>query len=363
MDHVRVHRNSSRPAQLNAHAFAQGANIHLAPGQDRHLPHEAWHVVQQAQGRVRQTMQMKSGVAVNDDIGLEREADVMGARAGHQSVIDGRISDPVDGRYGSTETPLTPVNKHTAQLYRMYTEDEKISQGNELLLDGDRNLYAAPSKFAQANALPGVFHFTPGTRKTVYGWHLPKWLNHVDVSLKPDLDGIEDTVFGGQLTDGNGALLAAHTQHLVGDFAHANAGDRPHKSDANKQAYADRDDAMTGPLMPSDCGLAAEWVVDRAKRASDRFTAGAVQPGTMYLKQATGPAPAWDYHWAGVIMTDGADHVTMENAASKPTDGYSKRDLDKSWFFRMYGTAADQSFDAEYTGDMGAGGVSTDAPG
>ncbi|WP_229423832.1 eCIS core domain-containing protein [Massilia frigida] len=81
MDHVKVHFNSSRPAQLHAHAYAQGSDIHLGPGQSAHLPHEAWHVVQQAQGRVRPTMQMKSGVAVNDDAGLEREADVMGARA------------------------------------------------------------------------------------------------------------------------------------------------------------------------------------------------------------------------------------------------------------------------------------------
>jgi len=56
MDHVQVHRNSSKPAQLNAHAFAQGSDIHLAPGQEQHLPHEAWHVVQQAQGRVKPTM-------------------------------------------------------------------------------------------------------------------------------------------------------------------------------------------------------------------------------------------------------------------------------------------------------------------
>jgi hypothetical protein len=81
MDDVRVHYNSSQPAQLNALAYAQGNDIHLAPGQERHLPHEAWHVVQQAQGRVRPTLQMKEGVQVNDDAGLEREADVMGPKA------------------------------------------------------------------------------------------------------------------------------------------------------------------------------------------------------------------------------------------------------------------------------------------
>lgn len=82
MDHVKVHYDSPAPAQLQAHAYAQGSDIHLAPGQERHLPHEAWHVVQQAQGRVQPTRQMmKEGVAVNDSQGLEHEADVMGAKA------------------------------------------------------------------------------------------------------------------------------------------------------------------------------------------------------------------------------------------------------------------------------------------
>ncbi len=74
---VRVHANSPQPAQLNALAYARGNDIHLGPGQQQHLPHEAWHVVQQRQGRVRPTVQAK-GVAINDDEGLEREADVMG---------------------------------------------------------------------------------------------------------------------------------------------------------------------------------------------------------------------------------------------------------------------------------------------
>ncbi|MFM1800006.1 MAG: hypothetical protein RLZZ117_2284 [Cyanobacteriota bacterium] len=81
MDHVRVHYNSAKPAQLNAHAYAQGNDIHVAPGQEQHLPHEAWHLVQQAQGRVQPTLQLQEGIAVNDDPGLEREADQMGAQA------------------------------------------------------------------------------------------------------------------------------------------------------------------------------------------------------------------------------------------------------------------------------------------
>lgn len=81
MDDVKVNYNSDKPAQLQAHAYAQGTDIHLGSGQEKHLPHEAWHVVQQKQGRVQPTMQMKGNVNVNDDKGLEKEADVMGAKA------------------------------------------------------------------------------------------------------------------------------------------------------------------------------------------------------------------------------------------------------------------------------------------
>jgi hypothetical protein len=81
MSDVKVHYNSSHPAQLNAHAYAQGTDIHIAAGQEQHLPHEAWHVVQQKQGRVQATTQLKENVPVNDDAALENEADVMGQRS------------------------------------------------------------------------------------------------------------------------------------------------------------------------------------------------------------------------------------------------------------------------------------------
>ncbi len=81
MDDVKVHYGSSKPAELQAHAYAQGTDIHVAPGQEKHLPHEAWHVAQQKQGRVKPTMQLKETVPVNDDAGLEKEADMMGDKA------------------------------------------------------------------------------------------------------------------------------------------------------------------------------------------------------------------------------------------------------------------------------------------
>ena len=80
MDDVAVHYHSSQPAQVRALAYTQGTDIHLRSGQEQHLAHEAWHVVQQKQGRVQPTARLR-GAAINDDTALEHEADVMGARA------------------------------------------------------------------------------------------------------------------------------------------------------------------------------------------------------------------------------------------------------------------------------------------
>lgn len=80
MDDVRVHYNSSKPATVQALAYTQGTDIHVAPGQEKHLPHEAWHVAQQMAGRVSPTTNI-NGMPVNDNAGLEHEADVMGEKA------------------------------------------------------------------------------------------------------------------------------------------------------------------------------------------------------------------------------------------------------------------------------------------
>lgn len=80
LDTVNVHYNSPEPATLQALAYTQGTEIYVGPGQTHHVPHEAWHVVQQMQGKVNPTLQTK-GVAINDDERLEREADVMGRNA------------------------------------------------------------------------------------------------------------------------------------------------------------------------------------------------------------------------------------------------------------------------------------------
>ncbi len=122
MDDVRVHYNSPKPANLQALAYTQGTDIHVAPGQEQHLPHEAWHVVQQMQGRVKPIMQMK-GVGVNDVEGLEREADVMGAKAILQRKCENCGTDAISPNIFSGEKEeklqflkqLNVINRNTIQ--------------------------------------------------------------------------------------------------------------------------------------------------------------------------------------------------------------------------------------------------------
>lgn len=113
MDDVKVHYNSDKPAQLNALAYAQGTDIHVAPGQEQHLPHEAWHVVQQKQGRVQPTMQLQ-GVNVNDNEGLEREADMMGKgvmqRKIDKSNLVTQLEKKIIGERDALQTRLIGVN-------------------------------------------------------------------------------------------------------------------------------------------------------------------------------------------------------------------------------------------------------------
>jgi hypothetical protein len=130
MDDVKVHYNSDKPAQLNAHAYAQGTDIHVAPGQEQHLPHEAWHVVQQKQGRVQPTMQMKAGVPVNDDAGLENEADVMGAKALEYASEGKTIQSKLANTTLTTSLPVQRVITRSMQ---------KIISETEFKSDDDMN--------------------------------------------------------------------------------------------------------------------------------------------------------------------------------------------------------------------------------
>lgn len=103
---------------MKAHAYAQGNDIHLAPGQEKHLPHEAWHTVQQKQGRVQSTAQLKGKTNINDDPALEKEADLMG-----NSASKGKASINVNSLLGK-KADLTGNSASSMPIQRYGLEDE-----------------------------------------------------------------------------------------------------------------------------------------------------------------------------------------------------------------------------------------------
>lgn len=166
MDDVKVHYNSSKPTQLQALAFTQGRDIHVGPGQERHLPHEAWHVVQQKQGRVKPTMGMK-GIAINDDLTIEKEADVMGRKAltisPHTKTRETRKSENLDlmgqlKRGTRDNTPLVTqfvskfvsTTKRDGQIYGIYqnpTGDATKLKEEDILYVGKTNVKDVGQRF------------------------------------------------------------------------------------------------------------------------------------------------------------------------------------------------------------------------
>ncbi len=138
MDGVKVHYNSPEPSQLSALAYAQGTDIHVAPGQEHHLPHEAWHVVQQAQGRVQPTMQTAGGVSINDDAGLEHEADLMGARASDGAAQ--RVAmNPDPGDSGSVAAGGASAGHARSPVQRQLVGDLAGKRFDEVLAALSRN--------------------------------------------------------------------------------------------------------------------------------------------------------------------------------------------------------------------------------
>lgn len=105
---------------------------------------------------------------------------------------------------------------------------------------------------------------------------------------------------------------------------------------------AESADALIGKLiLPSDCNAAASLV----SGGNNDEHYGDVPPigGTHFVKLPESDSGGWQFHWAAVIMADGGDTVSLENAADP-----SKAPLDRTtWYFQMYGSKGDQTFTAQ----------------
>ncbi|WP_316632398.1 DUF4157 domain-containing protein [uncultured Flavobacterium sp.] len=199
MDDVKVHYNSDKPAQLNAHAYAQGTDIHIASGQEKHLPHEAWHVVQQKQGRVKPTLQMKGKVNVNDNKGLEKEADIMGAKA-----------------YQFISKPLEDITQNKQQIPTNYSPKEMQLKAHQEILTNNPEVEQVVQAKSNNVSVPIIQRL--GTNVNMVAEddrHFETPSGKVRLRVNPDADAYLE----GQFEKGS---AAKHADASLGDkFTHA----------------------------------------------------------------------------------------------------------------------------------------------
>ncbi len=178
MSDVRVHTNSQKPARLNALAYTQGNQIYLGPGQGRHLPHEAWHVVQQKEGRVRATGQIR-GMAVNDEAGLEMEAGRMGIWATQLSLSPELSTAPF------SLAKQLPV-KTPAQLIKSCSATYQPSAASNLIIDELNNQVPVAETAAQNGLIaPPTGIHTPHQAQYINNRIPANWGSCVEDELNP----------------------------------------------------------------------------------------------------------------------------------------------------------------------------------
>jgi hypothetical protein len=181
---VKVHYNSSKPSQLNAEAYAQGRDIHLAPGKEHHLPHEAWHVAQQVKGRVKPTMQFRKTVPINDDKRLEREADAMGKKAATLGTVAQRA---VPTNYKAAKpTPNTGGYTPKKETYKTIPFEEKHYKSTYFGDNVRENVFKENYPTLIDNRIRSV-RVATGTQESIKGTHIDhilSWRNIANVMIE-----------------------------------------------------------------------------------------------------------------------------------------------------------------------------------
>jgi len=212
MEDVRVHRNSAQAAHYGAEAFTQGPNIHVGPGHDKHIPHEAWHVVQQKRGRVSATSQV-NGAPLNDDPGLEAEADRMGEQAaalGGTGVGHGAAAAPVaSGPALSSSGPIqrkigfefeTGVLVRTPEDRRQPIQPDGtggawLSKGDSLKKKKGMDMQVDTNPITGSNIefVSDAFDFSPAGKRAMFKSldQMDSWVGSLSSKAKQGDDGLE----------------------------------------------------------------------------------------------------------------------------------------------------------------------------
>jgi hypothetical protein len=191
MADVKVHFNSTKPSELQALAYTQGTDIYLGSGQEKHLAHEGWHVVQQKQGRVQPTMQAK-GKPMNSDRALEKEADIMGAKALQTAPTETTIENSLSPlalplqipRFSTSNMPVQCLQDTLEDKKKLYEEIQKQCKAKKIVLSmpqdneqGHINLYEVVKNKSKLN--------DPDWEKATAGEVASKYIAEVERNYPP----------------------------------------------------------------------------------------------------------------------------------------------------------------------------------
>lgn len=301
------------------------------------------------------------------------------------------LPDALEPQPQPVQRAATGVSTPVIQRYQE-SDAGKVSQGNKLLLETSSSLYAADEQFERANQIGGDIFFDKGAAKQV----AQNTLHQVEPRVKErsELDATTADYDESQETEKATEQAQKRYYPTVDDLAEQLKNyllDNYSKEERNemflevdaveqsqrkelinglaetafyfleifgnfdesaiaarlKQYFQNQQDVAGRPLMPSDCRAMASYVAG-FDAGSEGVETEEIAPGNVYQYQTENKMTEWDFHYAAIIMTDGSDHVTMENAAAKASDKFSKMPYDRSWFFEMYGTKEGQTFEDKY---------------
>lgn len=362
-DDVRVHYHSDKPARLGALAYTKGAQVHIGPGQEKHLSHELGHVIQQKTMSIPITA-YRHGQAINQDRRLEEAADHV--RSQSFSFASNRLSyaheSPVQ-LY--SETP-DGIWSESGQIFladsgELYATEKQIHQAATVLKKG--NLIIRMGLALRSTALhqvivcydPSSSDFedmikTKAAASKILSDKLPNAFSGAFSNALTKLAPIPDTA--SQFSEEE---IKAQMEYICTNLGFSSHG-TPSAGDAEALVqYIDflaRSDKIH---LTIDCGKLAGLL--RVNQTSGCSFNPSNPPDIGYGLKITGmenPAYNASHHWATVIMRDGSDYVTIE-AADIPIRDYSNSQLsaepymkylsDPTWSFKVYGTTQGTTFE------------------
>ena len=248
MDDVKVHYNSAKPSKIQAEAYTQGSNIYLKPNQEALLPHEAWHVVQQKQGRVTPT-HMNDTSALNADPILERESDLMGAKAAQ--LMSTHVGKQISNRSAK------PIQKSPNNRMSRLMNSEPCIQagkwkhnGNKWIQIGDGPWGDKPKRGPTYNG--EIYDDGVGNQQVAQNTFTEQWANDHNYAYDNQLSKQVVSKYNKKLGNAGGAhkpkgRVLVHSGGLyaisVDQDEHAGPAWKAHMKKSNEWAYAGTYDA------------------------------------------------------------------------------------------------------------------------